>query len=37
MKLLAVNGTKESVISIMDDEGCDRESLSSLIRSVLLK
>jgi CheY-like chemotaxis protein len=34
MKLTAANETKESLISIVDDEACVRESLSSLIRSV---
>ena len=31
---MAANETKESLISIVDDEACVRESLSSLIRSV---
>lgn len=34
MKLIAANETKEPLISIVDDEACVRESLSSLIRSV---
>jgi CheY-like chemotaxis protein len=34
MKRMAANETKESLISIVDDEVCVRESLSSLIRSV---
>ena len=33
MKLMAAHETKESLISIVDDEACVRESLSSLIRS----
>ena len=31
---MAANERKESLISIVDDEACVRESLSSLIRSV---
>ena len=34
MKRMAANETNESLISIVDDEACVRESLSSLIRSV---
>ena len=34
MKPLAAPETKQSLISIVDDEACVRESLSSLIRSV---
>jgi CheY-like chemotaxis protein len=34
MKLTAANETKESLIAIVDDEACVRESVSSLIRSV---
>ena len=34
MKLMSANETKESLITIVDDEACVRESLSSLIRSV---
>ena len=34
MKLTEGSETKESLISIVDDEACVRESLSSLIRSV---
>ena len=34
MKVTEGNETKESLISIVDDEACVRESLSSLIRSV---
>ena len=34
MKLTTADETKESLISIVDDEACVRESLSSLIRSV---
>jgi FixJ family two-component response regulator len=34
MKLMAANKTKEPLISIVDEEACVRESLSSLMRSV---
>jgi FixJ family two-component response regulator len=34
MKMTTTNTTKESLISIVDDEACVRESLSSLLRSV---
>jgi len=34
MKLAAAQQTQKSVISIVDDEACVRESLSSLVRSV---
>jgi CheY-like chemotaxis protein len=34
MKFVAPHETKQSLISILDDEACVRESLSSLIRSV---
>ena len=34
MKRMTANETNESLISIVDDEACVRESLSSLIRSV---
>ena len=34
MNLTAANETKESLVSIVDDEACVRESLSSLVRSV---
>jgi CheY-like chemotaxis protein len=33
MKLMAINETKGTLISIVDDEECVRESLSSLVRS----
>ena len=34
MKLMNTKETKQSLISIVDDEACVRESLSSLMRSV---
>jgi FixJ family two-component response regulator len=34
MKMPAMHGRKKSLISIVDDEACIRESLSSLVRSM---